>query len=598
MLRELHFQRDAAGQTFGQRWEKSGFGELKNDLRCLFRAKMGMYVALIEVLRVIDADSLECLDLLNLSRPPFLIFDRSAARRACRHDVILSYCYDLPHFSRFFGSAIPLPFIGTMEPEQIVREIVSHLGGPIESPGLQNWLANHPLPFVGALQATIAARHEAAMAASDVRIGKALYQLHAPYSECRAALDAVPDVAPEELSAVEKSEGFADARVWFASEEDAKHPRGLAREALGTILMGQTFWRLQAISQERMDRFRQLFESALGGRVRLDTVRMDDLHKSRQPDAGHPDPQVPPALLLDLPKFSFSSSRIPRAQNIVPGVSMEELVQRSADMAFLDDSIPALKGATPGAAAKDPKLLPKLRRLLKQRINGADRNALENGDRYDATWLAAELGQTDLCNPPPPARTPLSTEPTRSSLMQSVQGSRPTKARILAPPLPLHLSADEVLRRLDHIMDKVPNFEDAEEEAIEAGCTWLDDILEIPSEPLSTPDVAALSAALVEAWFVMVPLGHYAPEVPVNKVFDRFNAYLETAYAGSSDADLKEALKSRYQFPLGNIAGTSYLKARGELKPKPKKNENALLPVILVLALIDELHLTLGGATQ
>lgn len=598
VLRELHFQRDASGQTFGQRWEKSGFGELKNDLRCLFRAKMGMYVALVEVLRVIDADSLECRDLFDPSRPTFLLLDRSAARRACRHDVILSHCYDLPHFTRIFGTAIPLPFMGTMEPEEVVREIVSHLGGPIESPGLQDWLVNHPLQFVEALQATIAARHDASMAASDLRIGKALYQLSASYSECRAALDAVPDVAPEELSAVEKSEGFADARVWFAGEEDAKHHVSLAREALGTVLLGQTFWRLQAISQERMDRFRQLFEAALGGRVKLDTVRMDDLHKSRRPDAGHYHPLVPPALLLDLPKFSISSSRIPRTQNIVPGVSMEELMQRSADMAFLDDSIPALDGATPTAAAKDPNLLPKLRRLLKQRINGADRNALEKGDRYDASWLAKELGQDDLCTPPPPPRAIFSTEPPSGSLKHSSDRLKAPNARIHAPPLPPHLSADEVLNRIDRAMEAFPNFKDAEEEAIEAGCTWLADVMEIPLEPLSPPDLAALSSALVEAWFVMVPRGHYAREVPIEKVFVRFNDYLEKAYASSTDAELKHALTSRFQLPLGQIVGAGYLKYRGELKPKPKKMDNGLVPVVLILALIDELHVSLGGATQ
>ena len=95
----------------------------------------------------------------------------------------------------------------------------------------------------------------------------------------------------------------------------------------------------------------------------------------------------------------------------------------------------------------------------------------------------------------------------------------------------------------------------------------------------------------------MVPLGHYAPQLSIENVLDRFNSYLETAYAGSNDADLNEALKSRYQLALGNIAGVSYLKSRGELKPKPKKGDNAVVPVILILALIDELHLTLGGAT-
>ena len=82
VLKDLFFVRDSSGATFGQRWEKTGFPQLKNDLRCLFRAKMGIYIALSEVLRVIDADSIQCRDLLNPSRLPFAVFDRSSARMA------------------------------------------------------------------------------------------------------------------------------------------------------------------------------------------------------------------------------------------------------------------------------------------------------------------------------------------------------------------------------------------------------------------------------------------------------------------------------------------------------------------------------------
>lgn len=59
---------------------------------------------------------------------------------------------------------------------------------------------------------------------------------------------------------------------------------------------------------------------------------------------------------------------------------------------------------------------------------------------------------------------------------------------------------------------------------------------------------------------------------------------------------MKQALHAQYQFPLANLTGLNYLEFRAQLKPKPKKTDDALTPMVLIMALIDELHLTLGGA--
>jgi hypothetical protein len=94
----------------------------------------------------------------------------------------------------------------------------------------------------------------------------------------------------------------------------------------------------------------------------------------------------------------------------------------------------------------------------------------------------------------------------------------------------------------------------------------------------------------------MVPVGHYAPDVPIDKILDRLSEYQKTALNGISDEEIRDALFSRYQSTAGHIASLTYLEIRGKLKPKPKRGGNALFPVALIIAAIDEMHLALGGS--
>ena len=77
---------------------------------------------------------------------------------------------------------------------------------------------------------------------------------------------------------------------------------------------------------------------------------------------------------------------------------------RMQDQKFLDDSIPALDGATPREAARDPNLLPRLKLLLKQRIHGTDQMNLRTGASYNPRWYIEELGVTGLSLAMPPTR--------------------------------------------------------------------------------------------------------------------------------------------------------------------------------------------------
>jgi hypothetical protein len=594
VLWEMYYRKDVDGLSFAQRYQNPGLSDFKNDLRNLFRAKCSIHVSLLEFQTVIDEQSTLCRDLLQPSRPPILLLDRSAAARACRFDVLLSQCYDLPHFSRIFGTAIPIPFMQSIEAIDIVRELVAHLKGPRELPELRLWLAEHFNEFTEALWATNEARRKASLANSNLQFSKAVYRLQAPYAECRAALDRIEDVAPDRLTKEQSDEGFSDARVWFASEDDLKVRHNVGREALGTILLGQALWRLETLSKARMEQLQHQFESALGARVQLEGVRIDDLPNVAEAKIQTPNSLVPPSLLQNIPQLSISTSRISPVEAQMDRGSMEERLFRSADESFLNDSIPLIDGATPLAAAKDPALLGKLRQLLRQRINGADRNNLAKGSRYDAAWLAAELGQQDLCTPMPPKRPPLNLDQPSIPEPEFEESSDLPPA----PTLPLHLDRETAIQRMDQALEAFPNLLDLQEEALEAGCTWPMDVEDFLGKKLSDDEYHAVTVAFLEAWFAMVPLGFSGPEISLHSVTDRLARVSEKIKDGPDSNDLSglpSHLKSEYQIHIGEIVTLTFLEICKEKKLiKQKEASKTFFLIVVILAFIDEMHLALA----
>src|ERR1035437_2393343 len=184
----LFFAPGAAGLTCCQRWEKAGSPELKSDQRVLLRAKMKTRIALVEIHRVLDGERVEAVDLLAPDAPPMLFQDRGLAGMAVRFASVLTWIYPLPHFWRLSGTAGAIPEMSHFSPEEIVMEIVRHLGGPATADGARRWLAEHFLRFSDALTAASRLRRMKMFTGMDARYGKAVYELQAPFAECRARL--------------------------------------------------------------------------------------------------------------------------------------------------------------------------------------------------------------------------------------------------------------------------------------------------------------------------------------------------------------------------------------------------------------------------
>ncbi len=569
----LFLAEDASGLSFAQRWEKSGFGGMKNDGIVMMHGKMRMRVALLEIHRVVDAQRIEAVDLLDPARTPMVFRDRKLAGIAARFSTALSWIYPLPHYWRLSGSAVVMPDFGMFDPLEIVMETVRHLGGPADGEGARRWLAEHVVDFDESLKATGWVRRARTFAGMDAKFGKALYELRVPFAECRAQLDRIENAEPEPLTQTDRDEGFADAWVWLDGDPNrrnsAVHASQSGQMLLGRVLLGQTLWRLEAMGEQRLKQMRDEFENLMGDRVLFKGERLDNqgaMIAAKQPVSN--ESLVPPRLLEDIQQISLSSSRI-RLGAAVNVKSAELEMRKAADRAFPDDSIPALNNHTPREAANDPVLRPVLIQLLKKRVHGCDQFSLRTGQQYDANWLLRELGATEILFDPPPLRAipkdMREREPDKDldqdgfeedgdgelfDDLSKADMSLPLARRTSGP-----LTTDEAIGRLEAIQNLYEKPVEAWDELAKSGILIVNQADELTSDELPDKDWAFVSLFIVQAVLALVPPGHRAPPTSFDSLHQIFAANMGGVAQAIKTGTPEAIVKFCEQGPQPNLVG-------------------------------------------
>ena len=584
---EIFCKRDANGLTLAQRWEAAGFPGLKNDERVVQRSAMQMRLRVIEVHRVWDDLRTEAVDLLDPEAKPFLICDRGLAALACRFSTLLGWFHPLPHFWRCSGFALHLqPFAG-FDALEIITEIVRHLGGPEQSSEWMNWFGGHFARFTKALEAVRLARQEQMFAGLDAEFGKAVYELRAPFAECRAVLDAVTAAQPDALADGERDEGFAEARVWFETTGN-EAPSDSAHLVLGRVLLGQAHWRVEAIGAERLARLRQAVEDALGSRVRFTGERRDNLLAHVQSKQLRHDPDlVPPRLLENPTLISVTSSRVPTAPQAGARATILAHYLEEQDRAWLDDPVPALDGKTPRAAANDPGLRLKLIRLLKDRVRSVDEQNLETGGTRDLNWLLRELGVPELIFDPPPARPPTRSYPDEAA-EDEFEDRGPTDGLAPWPPLPPGpFTHEEALERLNRSVQNFPIMDEALDAMKDAGCYLIEDVPDVLGHLLSKEECVFLIPVLIHVWFAFVPPGCYGPDLEPEDMHEAFRRQLQRL-EGVAEMQKSTVESGRFLLEDGpqpavmELLGDQLL-SQWESVPRAQRPKRGNLPLLMVV---------------
>jgi len=514
------------GQTCLGQWAKAGFPGLGADERVLMRSRMRMQPAMLEVHCVLDDQRVEVVDLLYPERGAFVIMDGAFARQVARFEVYAGHIVPLPHYTRLLGTCLLVPNFHPLAPEEVIRDIIGHLGGPGDNAGRRVWLAEHYEQFDKSLEAVALTRRRAMFEALDGQFGKAVYALAQPAAECLERLATVTDIADDSLAEEERREGFAGSRVWFAGSADRERQQMGEGAVMGRILLGPTHWRLEAMGADRLARLRERFEQLMGPRVKFSGERRDDLGaRLRMNDPKFDPALVPPTLLRDTPRVLVASSRVKAPPGTVPDDAAAAGIIHDRQQGILDEPIPALENKTPRAAASDPALRPQLLLWMKFWISQTDRRNLETGRNDDTNWMVRELGLTEILFDPPPPRPRL--PPARAMADDDDDDVPPYLTLPAPPPLPDRpWTKPEASARMGRAVRTFSSVSDAADYFSGLQYPLFPDLNDLLGKGLEDQEIGCLFQAAGWVILCFAPRGTRPPEYPPEALEGKVNRHV------------------------------------------------------------------------
>jgi hypothetical protein len=610
---QLFFRPGSDGRTFAGRWTQSSPSDLRNDERVLWRGKMQMRVALLEVHRVLEAPRVEVVDLLDVGGAPFVIVDRSFAAVATRFHTVLACVYPLPHFWRLSGTAISLGDLGPWPAAEVVEACLTHLGGPSDAPARRLWLAENFSRLREAFSAVALERRRLMFAGLDGTWGASTYGLRGSLTKALRLLRAEPGIVAEEVSGEERKKGFTQAFVWIEGRPAGASTTSeatFAEVVLGRVLVGKKEFRLEAMGKARLRDFRARFEARMGSAVEFSRERLDD-HAGRLAAADPPADValVPPRLLEKVNELQLSTSRAPLPP---PGVSAAEhgtWLQREHLRTWRDEPVPALAGRTPREAVRDPALRPWVVEFVKRRVREIDEGNLQHGRSDDANELIRDLGLSEIDFPPPPPRpVPLSYsdddfdsadddfdfDPPGGGGAEAECG-RPPAPRLLGPPL----TSEAAIDRVETIMREFDLAADALNELAASGATIVEDLADMTVEMFKPREFDFLVTILIQAWFALVPVGVRAPRIDLDALADEIDAVNARLTGGGDVAEetLAKLTETGRQPELVKVLMTQLLVGSDRLPKKMRLSADAKIASLVVLrSVVDELDRALRRA--
>ncbi len=372
-------------------WERESWQGLTNDERMMIQCRRHAYPALLEIQQTLDDKAMSCLDLLDKSRKPFVVYDRNTAGRAARFTRLLTWICHYPNFSRLgpMGMELDHPLSSI-----VMDEIRS--GSLREGISEVEYLKIHFVAVCRQATATAKRRLEEMIRSLDANPWIAAYALRADREEIAGLLAKKPEFEREPPS----RSGEADALcyAWLRKGESEEIENAASPQirsefqrggvgVLGQVQLHADRLTLTSFGEQKFRSAREKLEKYCGNRISftIESERplKDELLKRFVEEARDEDEPVDQ----------------PDPANQIPAEVQRTLLRDFHNKhyrQFLDDSIPALKGMTPREAAKDEHMRPELLSLMKEHLNGIDRRNRKEGLDLNIDWVLGELNLDEL----------------------------------------------------------------------------------------------------------------------------------------------------------------------------------------------------------
>jgi len=215
----LFVKKDAEGRTLADRWEAEAWIGLNNDERIMMEYKRTARPAVLEVQRIIDHQSFECVDLLEPERGGFVVCDRSVGSGISRFDIFLSWVAHYPFMTTIEvgGISVPPPL-----ERDFVEALVEHAEeyrAEKEGYTFKDILALEFIDCCEYLDEMARIRVENIVRGMDIQQCTARYSLKGAYEDVKTILDEKPDFEPDASGPGPKSPEGTLRYVWLRRGE-------------------------------------------------------------------------------------------------------------------------------------------------------------------------------------------------------------------------------------------------------------------------------------------------------------------------------------------------------------------------------------------
>lgn len=416
----LFVERQPDGRTLAEVWgATSAARDLNNDERVMLRHRQFTRPGVAEVQEILDDLRLRCVDLLEPDRGEFILFDRGAAAQLVRFSRLLTWLTHYPHFSRANVFAMDLPHNIHAEWMDEIRARTAQAAAGRADYSVKAFLAEHFVDSVTLVQSLSDQYRQKLFASLDIRHCVASYRVKGDPAAIEAVLRAKPDFVPDE--APDDSQ-FAPTKAyyrWVQQGESAEFEqvnaarRGARVEAsvggVGTLANLRLYPErllVETFSQSKHEFARQKLGQYLEALVEfekesiVDLARIMEERRARDETVGGAEAVVfgETDRRFAAPDDDGDSPEAEKGDQIPSEVRQQAAAEahRQHYERFLDESVPALGGATPRAAAADPALRPKLVELMKGHIHGVERRCEQDHLRLDLDWVLDALDLASL----------------------------------------------------------------------------------------------------------------------------------------------------------------------------------------------------------
>ncbi len=208
-------KRDADGRTLAQKWQLQGWLGLNNDERIMMESRSNCRATVIEIQKVLDYQSMECIDLLEPEKGSFVLIDRATASRSVRFTRLLTWLAHYPYFSRIANNGVEISDFVLAEFMDTLRDSFRKESRKHKELVIKDYLSENFGAFGSLIYDLSREKNVAALKAFDLHQCKVLYKIKGNYADVKAILDNFPDFEKRQRHPEEKEVAGAHYYSWL-----------------------------------------------------------------------------------------------------------------------------------------------------------------------------------------------------------------------------------------------------------------------------------------------------------------------------------------------------------------------------------------------